>query len=486
MIKYRYLLLLPLLLLLLRSNGPRKGGQEVQEALGALKNDPSMEGGSLGFLAVDLSTGKRLAVSDADRLLLPASTLKLLSTSLALELLGSDHRFRTVLGYRGTVEDSVLHGDLILRGGGDPAFASKHFQDHYGTPKELFERFAKAYKAKGIRGVEGGLLGDAGHFPKHTLSRGRIWEDMGNYFGAFPSGLSYRDNSFELHFSTPDRAGEPARSKGMRPEVPGLRIENRVKSADDPRDRAYIFGKPYDRRRVVEGTLPKGKEHYSIEGSLPDPAAFAAHEGKGYLEGAGIRIQGKANSIFSRASDREFHAIDTVYSPPLRELVRITNRKSVNLFAEHFLLSLGKEIADTAKPGPAGEAILEHLEEKGFSTKGIRIADGSGLAPMNRVSAEFLVGLLERAWKGPYKETFANSLGIAGKSGTMRYVGDGTLAEGKLRAKSGSMEGIRSYAGYAERTDGNSVAFALIANDFSCSGSEMREKMEPVLVSLVR
>ncbi|MFB6257449.1 MAG: D-alanyl-D-alanine carboxypeptidase/D-alanyl-D-alanine-endopeptidase [Flavobacteriales bacterium] len=460
----------------------------LHQAVQKLANDPVLEKGRLAFSAYAIGSGKKLSGHRSSELIVPASTQKLVTTISALRILGPKHRFRTILGYRGRIENGTLKGDLIIKGGGDPAFLSKEFPEHYGTPKNLFDRWVKALERAGIEKVEGKLLVDAGYFPPNTLSRGRIWEDMGNYFGAFPSGMNIMDNAFELRFRTPDEKGEQSRIIGRSPQTPWLKIENRVKSSELQKDEAYIFGKPYDEQRIVEGTLPAGKASYSIEGAMPDPArttAWMLHE---QLQQKEIAIENgfstfRREGITERAISR---GVDTVHSPRLKTIVKKTNVKSKNLFAETLLLEAGKSLGSKAKPGPAGEALLERIEAWGIDTEGLRMDDGSGLAPTNRITAAFLVKLLKKAWAGKHRHTIKNSLPVAGKSGTMSYIGGGTAAEGRIRAKSGYMSGVLAYAGYAKARDGEWKAFALIANGFTCSASSMRNKMEKVLVELVK
>lgn len=460
--------------------------EDLKDALRELEKDPALKHGRIAFIARDLSEQEELASMNPELLLNPASTLKLLSTIGALEVLGEEHRYETVLGYEGRISKNTLVGDLILKGGGDPAFLSEEFPEHYGTPKELYTGMVEAMKEEGLDGVEGRLLADGTHFAHNTLSRGRIWEDMGNYYGAFPSGLSYRDNSFEIHFETPENAGQPTKIKELVPDPPLLEIENRVRSSNKDKDRAYMFGKPYDAHRIIEGTLPKGRDDYVIEGAMPSPPRVAAYEAAQVFGDRGFKVREGVGTFRFENKSREplDGTFDTIASPPLKEIVHVTNRESKNLFAEHLLLSIGKGLADTSQPRAAGEALLDRIEEWGIDTKGIRIEDGSGLAPTNRLHAAFLVDLLDRAWSSSYRDILLNSLPVAGKSNSMRRVGKGTKLEGRLKAKSGYMTGVRAYAGYLEKAEGGPVAFAFIVNDHTCSSSEIRKKMEKVMVAM--
>ena len=490
--------LLPLILLFLPScqeaNGgsaedPEGGNNEepLQQAVEELANDPSLKKGRVSFLARELNRGSEEAAHRPEEGIVPASTQKLVTTISALNVLGPEHRFRTVLGYQGKIEGSVLKGDLIVRGGGDPAFLSEEFPEHYGTAKTLFDQWLQACKQAGIEKIKGRLLIDARYFPYNTLSRGRIWEDMGNYFAAFPSGMNIMDNAFELRFRTQEEPGKKTQIIDRKPKTPWLEIDNRVKSSELQKDEAYIFGKPYDTERIVEGSLPAGRSSYSIEGAMPDPArttAWMIHE---RFEKKGVDIENGFSS-YRREEIREGaleKALDTIYSPRSKEIVERTNFESKNLFAETLLLETAKTLGAKAKPLPAGKAVLEQIEKLGVDAEGIRLADGSGLAPTNRLTASFLVALLEKAWKGEHRLIIRNSLPVAGKSGTMSYIGAATAAEGRIWAKSGYMEGVLGYAGYAKDKDGVWKAFALIANDHTGSASSMRRKMEPILVNMV-
>ncbi len=462
--------------------------EKVQKAIRTLAQDPALEKGRFVFLARNIKNGDRIAAHRSKEGIVPASTQKLVTTIGALRILGKEKRFRTVFGYRGNIEEGRLKGDLIIRGGGDPAFLSKEFPGHYGASKELFDRWVQACKQAGIEQVEGRILVNATYFPSNTLSRGRIWEDMGNYFGAFPSGMNIMDNTFELRFKTPRATGEKTRIIERNPKTPWLKIENQVRTSDVQKDRAYIFGKPYDTHRIVEGTLPSGRSSYSIEGAMPDPALTTAWMVQQHFEEQGISIR-KGFNTFRREGIEEHRMsveLDTIHSPSVEAIVERTNQESKNLFAETLLLEMAKKLGATAKPEPAGKALLKRIGKWGVDTKGLRLADGSGLAPTNRINPAFLVECLSKAWKGSHREAIKNSLPVAGKEGTMSYIGGGTAAEGRVWAKSGYMKGILGYAGYVKGKGGAWKAFALIANDFEGSAAEMRKKMEPVLVSMVR
>lgn len=468
--------------------GANASGKAIQKALGRLLDDPVLERGRFAFLVTDPDREEPLVAHRAQERMVPASTQKLITTIASLHLLGEKHRFKTFIAYRGKIENGTLKGDLIIRGGGDPAFLSEEFPKHYGSPDKVFQKIAKACRAKGIEEVRGGLLVDGSYFPRNSLSRGRIWEDMGNYFGAFPSGMNIMDNSFELVFRTPEKPDQAASIHTRVPDIPWLDIQNRVRSSRVKKDRAYIYGKPYDTSRIVEGTLPKGRSAYSIEGSIPDPARVTAWMAHRALKKNGISISSGFSTFRLEGEEKapSEEAFDSISSPPMQKIVHKTNRKSKNLFAECLLLETGRGDDGARKPRQAASALMKELDAWGIDTAGIMMDDGSGLAPTNRLSVTALVQMLEKAWEGEHRSAIKSSLPVAGERGTMRYMGNGTSAEGNVWAKSGSMRGVRAYAGYAKAPDGGMRTFAMIANDYACEGSKMREKLEPLLASLVR
>ena len=446
-------------------------GEAVQEILGA----PDLKSASLGMYAVNLNSGEVLIDHGHQLSLVPASIMKVLTTSAVVDRLGADYRFTTTLGFTGEVEGNTLRGDLVVVGEADPSLGHKNLK---GT--DPIAGWVNALKELGIEEVTGELIAVDTLFGDVQIPSTWVWEDMGNYYATGSSGLSYKGNEVELKFSTGSVGSRATLLEGGYPA--GLAFESLVTASSDPRDMAYIYGAPGMNERQIRGTLPANNDSYTINGSVPNPLAFSAYRLKKDFEAGGISIKGESKT--SDTLPGRFKLIAEHQSPALGRLVEYTNHESDNLFAEHLLRMLAVE---AGQPGDYDHA-LPHLkaffEMNGIETRGFYPADGSGLSRFNGVTAQQLGRVLQIMWESEYREVFKNSLPVIGEEGSLKYVGKGTPAEGRGWAKSGYMERVRSYAGYLERQDGNVIAFALIANNFDCTPSEMRRKWSRIIGAL--
>jgi serine-type D-Ala-D-Ala carboxypeptidase/endopeptidase (penicillin-binding protein 4) len=172
---------------------------------------PEYKNAQAGIHIAEMETGKVLYELNSDKMMIPASVLKLVTSAAALEILGPDYRFRTRIGYSGKIENGILKGNLVIIGGGDPALGSEYFRDHYFFPHFL-EVWAQRIKAAGIKRVEGNLIMDGSLYDTEKIPPTWIWEDMGNYYGAGASALTVYDNLFRISFRSPCRSRKTCRN----------------------------------------------------------------------------------------------------------------------------------------------------------------------------------------------------------------------------------------------------------------------------------
>lgn len=462
----------------------------IQKAVDALAADPALVTEGLGVCVMEVKSGKILAEHGLKRGLIPASSLKVVTTATALEVLGKDFRFKTELQYDGTIDaEGVLHGNLYLKGYGDPTLGSDHFALTKGMDEVLQECLEAVQKA-GIKKVDGKIVGDASFFGTNVNGRTWLWEDMGNYYGAGAWGLNLHENRYFIHFQQAKKIDAIPKVVATEPKIPNLLLINEVRSAaKGSGDNAYVFGAPYQYTCFLRGTIPIGNDRFTIKGAIPDPPFFAAYALMKTLEQAGIKTAKQATSQFElnhrgAASNKKRQVIHTLESPSLDEIIVETNMKSVNLYCEAMLRYLGQKIKQDPSPEAGLAVIYDFWEKKGLQTEGFFMADGSGLSPFNTVSAFQLAQVmriiaLEKDWSMLFRE----SLPTAGRSGSMRGLLRGTAAEGKLQAKSGGMQRVRSYTGYAYDRNGSLLAFCMIANHFTGKSSQMRKKMAKLMRS---
>jgi D-alanyl-D-alanine carboxypeptidase/D-alanyl-D-alanine-endopeptidase (penicillin-binding protein 4) len=446
-------------------------GQKVE----TWRNSELFANTAISLAVCDARTGEILIKSEPQLSLVPASIFKVVTMATALEVFGPDYRFKTVLAYSGSIKNDTLWGDLLIIGGGDPTLGSDYFP---GT-KSFTDDWAKSLKTAKIRVVTGKLIVDSSVYEKIQVPGTWAWEDLGSYYGATPSGVSVYDNLFEIHMSSPLAVDQPAKIRSVKPEIPGLEIRSEVLSSDINSDQSYIFGNPEDNRRVIRGTIPKGESDFTVKASMPDPAVVLSFIFRQKLRESGIEILG--TTAYERATIG-YSVVKETFSPPLSEIIRITNFESVNLFAEHLLKHLAwqKNGIGTTKDGC--QFVADFWKEKGMPMNGFFMTDGSGLSRFDALTAGQMCWILNYMnARSSNKELFIKSLPAAGW-GTLTAFDPENFPNNCLRAKSGSMTRVRCYAGYLKTDSGKDLSFAIMLNNFSCTMKEATQKIQELLV----
>lgn len=455
----------------------------IQSAIDKFKNDPELKYGSVSFAVIDLSNGELVSSTNKDLTNPTASTAKLFSTATALEILGPSYQPKTFIYHDGFIDSlGSLNGNIWIKGGGDPTLGSSHFTNDENRT-EFLNNWLLTIQKLGIKKIEGAIIGDASAFGYNGAPDGWNWSDLGNYYGAGPSGLTIFDNLIEMHFSTSSQIGKPAKLKKIVPEVLDLKFHNYIFSSSKSGDNSYIYGAPYSLDRFGTGTLPINNNDFIVKGSIPDPEFQMAYELYTLLSENNISVNEGAKAVRQlEISAPKKESLNLIYENKglaLIDIINITNYKSINLFAEHMLTLVAYEKTGVGSI-EKGVTELENYWKGKINIDGLHITDGSGLSRTNAISAQNYVSLLEYMYKSKNAEDFKNSLPIAGVSGTLRSVCKGQSAENRMFAKSGTMSRIKSYAGYIDGKSGKKYAFALIANNYSCSATVMRQKMEAV------
>lgn len=451
---------------------------------------PYMRGASFSLVVKDVQEGKTVYSYDTDRLQSPASVLKTVATATALEILGEDYRYPTTLEYDGILENGTLEGNLYIKGSGDPSLGSSHFAP--GQNKFLSTWIAALQKA-GIKHITGSVISDESIFDTEGVSIKWLREDMGNYYAPGSYGISIFDNMYKLSLQT-GAAGTRPVLKGTEPDIPFIRFKNYLKAAPVSSDSAYIIGAPLDDVRYLYGVLPANREAYVLKGDIPDPALYLARYLTDQLQQKGIRVDGSPSCYRIEVEENrwkkgERKEIVTTYSPTLREIASVCNHVSHNLYADALVKTVGLQYKPRRNEmissfGRGVQVVKEYWEKKGLDVFPLRMNDGSGLAPADKVSAGFMGELLVyMATESAVSDAFIASLPQAGIEGSVRNFLKGSKLQGKAHLKSGGITGVRSYAGYITK-DGKTYAVAVFSNNYSCPMSRMTGALEKLLLQL--
>jgi D-alanyl-D-alanine carboxypeptidase/D-alanyl-D-alanine-endopeptidase (penicillin-binding protein 4) len=465
---------------------------QLEAAIRQVDQDAGMRSAGWSITVMDAATGRIITQHNSTRSLATASTMKVLTTATALALLGPDFTFETRLEYDGELTNGILSGNLYIRGGGDPSLGSERLGEAYSLDN-LMIRWTKAVKAAGILEVRGRVVADDRACSTQLVPDGWNWEDIGNYYGAGAGAINVNENAYRLDLRPGARVGSATEVLRTDPVMEDMVFVNELTTgAPGSGDNAYIYGAPYTAVRYLRGTIPAGVSSFSIKGSMADPALYAARRLTEELILCGIKVSGapvsgRTEQMMGRSLTPGFRkTIDRYYSPPLRDLVYHTNLRSINLYAEALALQIAAHQGKTASTAQGAAAIEAYWKTQGVDTEGMSIQDGSGLTPSNAVTTLQMASILCRIRQAGYYEDFRNSLPVAGQTGTLKGIGAGTLAEGRIRAKSGTIEGVRAYAGYAELPDGRVLAFSMTAQHFSCTSRYVASLMETLMVRIVQ
>lgn len=465
-----------------------------------LKKDPDLKHASWSVYVMNTKKDSALIEYNSNLSLIPASTLKIVTTGAALSILGSDFVFQTKIQYDGIFDSltGTIKGNLYILGGGDPSLESEYFKDKKDSLTTV-EKWAKILKGKGIKKIEGAVIGDAGIFEDNMIPGQWIWSDIGNYFGAGASGLSYHDNKYTIYFNSGATNTNTLINK-IEPAIEGLNIINHVTAGGND-DNAFIYGSPYSYYRAAQGTIPANKNNYEVEGSIPDPALFCVTELEKALKNIGIQVSKKATTIRAEKDDNAIHEKSAMtknivydptkrnilyihFSPSLDKIVYWTNLKSNNMYAEHLLKYICYKKTGYGSENKGTEIITEFWKNKGVDVNGFFMNDGCGLARANVITTKTEAQILWLLSKDKNYNAFYNSLPVAGKSGSLAGLCEGSCAENNLHAKSGYITRARGYAGYVKNKKGEMLCFSLIANNYECSPTQMKKKLEKILVAI--
>jgi D-alanyl-D-alanine carboxypeptidase/D-alanyl-D-alanine-endopeptidase (penicillin-binding protein 4) len=468
--------------------------QRLLAKVEAFQSGPAARFGTIALSVRRVSDGTELIGYNAHQSLPSASTLKLITTATAMAVLGSTYTYTTTLEYDGTIKDSTLMGNLYIRGSGDPSLGSWRFPNYYDL-NALLKYWSAAVKAAGIRRIQGTVVGDASLYDELTTPDTWPFGDLGNYYGASLSALNINENLYRVFFKTGKSVNVPASVLRTDPAIPYLAFRNTVVTdAANTGDQVNIYGTPFMNQQWLTGKVPIGEpaNEFSVKGSLPDPAFFAAYALHRQLGQDTVLVSGSPSSVggglpnsFPATGKRT--VLNQHRSPTLVELVLQTNFQSINLYAEALLRTTAMTLNKTVRSTSASiDELIKFWRNKGINLDGFRIRDGSGLSAVGALTADNMTSILSTMGREKAFPQFYETIPIVGQTGTVKALARGTAAAGNIRAKSGSIEGVRAYAGYFTAADGERMSFCVLVNKFTPGQNRtVTTELEKIFVGLV-
>lgn len=464
----------------------------AQATVEAFTAAPPLDRALWGVSVTD-AAGRPLAAHNAARLFLPASTTKLVVTAVAAARLPADWTVATSVHATGPVRRGRVRGDLVLYGRGDPTFSRRCYAVDTtaagacdADPALRLRALAGQLKARGIRRVDGGIVGDGTWFEPGMVHP--TWEtyDLNWWYAAPVGGLAFNDNSVDLTWRPGAAVGDAVAVELGQPwAVDGLDVAAVTALPGTPS--TLDFFRPAGTMRVqATGAAPADARGSVEHFALPDPALYAARAFRAVLADSGITVLGTLRSApdsGATAAARATPALAEVASRPLRDWLFPILNTSQNLFAEMLLKQLGRQFG-TGGSWSEGLAVTRRflIDSMGIDSTQFRFVDGSGLSGSNFVSPLALTRLLAFMRAHPSWPTFAAGLPLAGQRGSLRRRFAGTPLEGLVRAKTGSIGGVNTLAGYVELPD-RTLVFAVAANHHTL-GSGMIPWIDSLVVRL--
>lgn len=439
--------------------------QKLQASFNRLQQDSQSHYASISLTVLDAKTGEQIFAANPNMGLATASTLKTITSITAFNILGPDYRFATTLSGGGDLSpDGTWNGNLVINGSGDPTLGSFRWDET--KENAVLNEFVAAIKKAGIKKINGSIIvTGVSHMPQ-----GWIWQDIGNYYGAAPNDLCWRENEYDILLN-PTHVGGGVKVVGTVPSMPYLQfIDELTTGPAGSGDHAYAYLPINSNKVVLQGTYAIDQSKKRISAALPDPGYEAARRLKDTLESEHIIVTGKAlsESMQITATDNQDITINrtftTHYSPPLRKIIYWLNQKSINLYAEQLLLTM----ADSLKVKDVPSVIINFWKARGIDPHSLNIVDGSGLSPGDRVTTLTLATILQSAKGQPWFTDFYTSLPIYNN----------------MKMKSGSINNVLCYAGYQTTKSGREVCFSIMVNNYSGSTSGIKQKMFEVLDEL--
>lgn len=434
------------LVLLSSSFSAQSVAAKLDNAVKKVLNTPQGYAASLSVYVAD-KNGNLIYEYNGNQGLSTASTQKIFTAAAALETLGQNYQYTTTAAFSGDIADQTLNGNIYITSTGDPTLGSWRYEG-YG-PQNFLQRLSDAIKAQKIKTISGNLIIDDSYFDFQNVPGGWPWNDMGNYYGAGVWGVNWRENQFDLHMN-----GKVMKNTNV--TLPDVTWVNDLSTAGTS-DQSIIYTAPHSPVAYIQGSLPA--KNITVSGAMPNPPRTLGEEIKKYLDEKGIIFKGRvittSEQRISGEKPTEFpknRFLLTYQSPPLDKIVYWFLKKSVNLYGETLIKTMGREKTGRGSFSAGIGYLKDFWKAKGIHPAMINFADGSGLSPQNYVSAHAEVQALQWSQKQPWFGVFLDAFPVQSNG---------------MRMKSGTMRDVKSFAGYH-----NGYVFSAIINNYQGASTD--------------
>ncbi|WP_078546521.1 D-alanyl-D-alanine carboxypeptidase/D-alanyl-D-alanine endopeptidase [Litchfieldia alkalitelluris] len=439
------------------------GQDQLSKSLnGIIYNQPSLKGSLIGISVREANTGKVVYNHIGDTRLRPASNLKLFTAAAALSALGENHQFKTEIYHDGKIINDTLHGNIYLKGGGDPTLNV-----------EDLDKMADKLLKIGIKKINGDLIGDDTHFDSVRYSHDLPWSDETKYYGSQISALTispdqdYDAGTVILEIEPGNRETKKAKIN-INPKTDYVTIINNTSTVSNKEHKNIeIFRVHGSNNIVVEGTIPLNQKKYKEWVSVWEPTGLVINLFQKSLSNYNINLRGdiKTGIVPSQAKLLTIH-----HSMPLSKLLIPFMKLSNNTHGEILVKEMGKKIEGTGEWKKGLKVLNNELTNMKINTDQFVLRDGSGISHVNLITANELTKLLFQVQSMKWFQSYLESLPVSGFNdrlvgGTLRYRLGSPALIGKVRAKTGTITTVSSLSGYVETKNGETLIFSVILNN---------------------
>ena len=442
---------------------------KISAAVKQLENDSQLKHAIFSLYIVDGKTGKVVFDKNSQIGLATASCLKVVTSATAFELLGKDYRFKTEIGYDGSIENDTLKGNLFVTSYGDPSFGS--FRWDSTNMEIVLKNIVTSLKENKIKVITGSLIIDESKWETQATPGGWTWEDMGNYYGAGARALNWNENQYDILLKPGKKEGDDVEITSTNPELLVSRLVNELKAGSPGSGDNSIIYLPEDGNiAYIRGTVPAGKASFKVSGAIPNASLSFINSVQNYFKTQSIILLGEAKTSKAFAFNNEkmpspAKALLNISSPSLDSINYWFLQKSLNLFGEAFVKTIAYEKNGFGATKTGLDIIEDFWLKNGIEKSALHMYDGSGLSPANRVTTDALVTVMQFAKKQKWYASFYDALPL----------------QNNIKMKSGYIGGVRSYTGYVKSKSGAEYTFSFIINNYDGSSGAVREKMWKLL-----
>lgn len=459
----------------------QKLGYELEQSF----NDSNFVNAHWGVLIKSLKTGETVYARNEKKMFMPASNMKLFTSSSATIALTPEYRYVTRLMTSGAVKDSVLQGDVILVGSGDPTISGRFDS---GKVTITFEQWADSLRLLGITQIDGNIIGDDNCFDDDFYGNGWSADYETDYYAAQISGISFNDNCVDITLTTSDSIGSLC-SLSVVPNTKYVTLINEaVTAAETDSVNDITFYRVRGTNTVyIRGAISQGKKPWIESVAIDNPTLYTVTVLKEILESKGIKIIGTpkdGDELRDTIRYDSMRQLASFTSLPYSEIIKVINKPSQNFYTEQVFRTMGKEKLGVGSMRNGRAVAYPILSQWGVDTVRLRYADGSGLSRLNLITPSDIVSILTGMSKEQYFLPFYESLPIAGVDGSIRNRMKGTKAEGNVHAKTGFIGYVRALSGYATSQDGEMFVFSMIANHYTVPTSWAEKIQNDVCIKL--